>query len=360
MRHPPGRLLGTPLSAERRRACPGDLPRVASRPGGSHMTSAPEFSHVPVLLGPVVDLLSAVPAGWVADCTLGGGGHAAALLEAAPQLRVLGLDRDADARAAATERLAKFGERVRVVAARFDALSAVCAEQGIDELSGALFDLGVSSPQLDRPERGFSHRGAGPLDMRMDRSTGRTAAQVVNSTDEAELTVILRQGGEERFAGRVARAIIAARPVDTTAHLAEIVRAAIPAPARRRGGDPANRTFQAIRIAVNDELETLRPALEAAVDLLAVGGRLVVLAYHSGEDRIVKRTLGAATEEPTAVGRGLPIAGDSGGSADLRRLRGIPRTAPDEEIAVNRRASSVRLRGVERIRRTTPTTEGEA
>jgi len=309
---------------------------------------SPAFSHEPVLLDTVVRLLAAAPPGWVLDATVGGGGHAEALLRAAPHLSVLGLDRDADARAAATERLAPFGHRARVVAGRFDHLAEACADTGIDRLSGALFDLGVSSPQLDRPERGFSHRGSGPLDMRMDPSTGSTASDLVNGATEEELAAILAAGGEERFARRVARAIVAARPVETTDRLAELVRGAIPAPARRRGGDPANRAFQALRIAVNDELAQLEPALGQALGLLALGGRLVVLAYHSGEDRIVKRVLGAATDPVGDAPSGLPVTG-AGIPAPFSRLRGLHRTAPPEEVALNRRASSVRLRAVERV-----------
>ena len=311
----------------------------------------PVYHHDPVLLRTVVAVLAAGPPGWSLDATVGGGGHAAALLEAAPHLSLLGLDRDADAREAATERLAPFGDRARVVAGRFGDLARLCADAGVPSLSGALFDLGVSSPQLDRPDRGFSHRRAGPLDMRMDRSGGRTADDLVNGLDEADLAAVLAAGGEERFARRIARAVVAARPVDTTERLAELVRAAIPAPARRRGGDPANRAFQALRIAVNDELDQLEPALAQALDLLAPGGRLVVLSYHSGEDRIVKRVLAGVTEEARPA-RGLPAPPDAA-TPRFRRLRGLPRTAPAEEVAANRRAASVRLRAVER------TTEGQ-
>ena len=345
MCHPPGRLVGTPLSARAWRVCTGGPPRRASRPGEWHMS--PTFEHRPVRLADVVALLAAAPPGWVLDGTVGGAGHAAALLEAAPHLSVLGLDRDADARAAAAARLAPFGGRAKVVAARFDELAATCAGLGVHALSGALFDLGVSSPQLDRPERGFSHRGEGPLDMRMDRSTGPTAADLVNGASEEELAAILEAGGEERFARRVARAIVAARPVATTDRLADLVRGAIPAPARRRGGDPANRAFQALRIAVNDELDQLEPALLDALGLLVPGGRLVVLAYHSGEDRIVKRVLRSVTEPSRPAPSGLPLAGDLEPTA-FRRLRGVPRLASADEVAANRRAASVRLRAVER------------
>ncbi len=307
---------------------------------------SPVFQHEPVLLSTVVEVLAAGPAGWSLDATVGGAGHAAALLDAAPHLSVLGMDRDADARAAAAERLAPFGDRAKVVAGRFDELGQVCAAAGVARLSGALFDLGVSSPQLDRLDRGFSHRGAGPLDMRMDRSTGRTAADLVNGLGEAELGALLEAGGEERFGRRIARAIVAARPVATTDRLAELVRSAIPAPARRRGGDPANRAFQALRIAVNDELDQLEPALEQALDLLAPGGRLVVLAYHSGEDRIVKRVLAGVTEQLHPP-RGLPLPSGAVPPA-FRRLRGVAGTASPEEVAGNRRSASVRLRAVER------------
>ena len=308
----------------------------------------PPFQHEPVLLAEVVALLASGPPGWSLDATLGGAGHAAALLEAAPQLSVLGIDRDADARAAATDRLATFGARARVVSGRFAELGQLCAQAGVTRLSGALFDLGVSSPQLDRPERGFSHRAGGPLDMRMDRSGGRTAAELVNGMEEAELAAVLAAGGEDRFARRIARALVAARPVTTTDRLADLVRGAIPAPARRRGGDPANRAFQALRIAVNDELDQLEPALARALGLLAPGARLVVLSYHSGEDRIVKRVLAGATEQLQPP-RGLPLPSDAV-LPRFRRLRSIARTASPTEIARNRRASSVRLRAVERTR----------
>jgi len=305
-----------------------------------------QFQHEPVLRSTVVDLLAAGPPGWVLDATLGGAGHAVALLEAAPHLSVLGIDRDPDARDAASERLAPFGERAHVVAGRFAELGSLCAAAGHRRLSGVLFDLGVSSPQLDRLDRGFSHRGPGPLDMRMDPSGGRTAADLVNGLSEGELAAILQAGGEERFAHRVARALVAARPVLSTDRLADLVRSAIPAPARRRGGDPANRAFQALRIAVNDELDQLEPALTSALRLLAPGGRLVVLSYHSGEDRIVKRALAAVTEQPLPPG-GLPLPDDAA-LLRFRRLRGVARTAPAAEVAVNRRAASVRLRAVER------------
>ncbi|HEX8803022.1 MAG TPA: 16S rRNA (cytosine(1402)-N(4))-methyltransferase RsmH, partial [Acidimicrobiales bacterium] len=246
------------------------------------------FAHRPVLVDLVVELFAPVPPGVVVDATVGGGGHAEALLDAHPHLSVVGLDQDPDALAAAGARLRRFGDRAVLHRARFDRLAATLDDLGHVRASGALFDLGVSSPQLDRPERGFSYRADGPLDMRMDPDAPTTAADVVNGVDVGELADLLRALGDERHAGRIARAIVAARPITSTAQLAEVVRDAIPAPARRRGGHPARRTFQAIRIAVNDELGVLPGAVDDAVDRLAPGGRCVALAYHSGEDRLVK------------------------------------------------------------------------
>lgn len=368
---PLGELVGPPLSARAHHGRLGLRLSGVCTPRGPSMSPAPPsqepgpsappprpgpFAHVPVLADEVVAMLAPAPAGWVADCTLGGGGHAAALLDAAPHLSVLGIDRDADAIEAASGRLSRFGTRVRTVQARFDTLAEVCRAEGIDRLSGALFDLGVSSPQLDRPERGFSHRADAALDMRMDRGQDRTAADVVNATTGPELEAILRTGGEERFAGRVARAIVAARPVTTTGQLADLVRSAIPAPARRRGGDPANRAFQAIRIAVNGELDVLAPALSAAVHLLVPGGRLVVLAYHSGEDRIAKHVLADAADGGCTCPPGLPCA--CGAVPTIRLVRRKATTAAAQEVTANRRAAPVRLRVAERL--ATPAPGGSA
>ncbi|MEX2626308.1 MAG: 16S rRNA (cytosine(1402)-N(4))-methyltransferase RsmH, partial [Ilumatobacteraceae bacterium] len=212
----------------------------------------------------IVDVFRGVPAGLVLDATLGAGGHAAALLDARADLSVLGIDRDPEALAAAAARLRRFGDRVELQRSRFDALRAVMAEIAADRLSGALFDLGVSSPQLDRAERGFSYRVDGPLDMRMDTDAPWSAADVVNGYDEVELARVIRTYGDERFASRIARAIVAARPVESTGDLAAVVTEAIPAAARRTGGHPAKRTFQAIRIEVNAELESLPDAIDDA------------------------------------------------------------------------------------------------
>jgi 16S rRNA (cytosine1402-N4)-methyltransferase len=317
------------------------------------VSATPPFEHVPVMVERVVEVLGPVPPGVVVDATVGGGGHAAAVLAAADHLEVVGLDQDPDAVAAARDRLAPFGGRVRVVHARFDHLPDVLAELGIGAISGALFDLGVSSPQLDRPDRGFAHRHEGRLDMRMDPGAARSAHDVVNRYPEADLARVLRRHGDERFARRIARAVVAARPVETTAELAEIVRDAIPAPARRRGGHPAARSFQAIRIEVNAELDVLPVALDASLDRLAPGGRCAVLSYHSGEDRIVKARLRHGETGGCSCPPGLPCA--CGAVPTLRLLkRGGWTPSPEEQLA-NPRAASARLRAAERLGADGPT-----
>ena len=223
------------------------------------------------MLEEVIDIFAGVPEGVVLDATVGGGGHALALLNAFPQLSVVGLDQDEEAVAAATSALAPFGARAAVVRARFDSLGTVLDERGVRLLSGAIFDLGVSSPQLDRPERGFSYRFDGPLDMRMDRSQGLTAARVVNESTEEQLARLFALHGETSFARRIAAAIVSARPLTTTQQLADVVSSAVPAAARRRG-HPAKRVFQALRVAVNSELEVLPLAIDAALERLGPGG----------------------------------------------------------------------------------------
>jgi 16S rRNA (cytosine1402-N4)-methyltransferase len=314
--------------------------------GGVRQPSEGAFEHRPVMVHEVVDLLGPVPPGPVVDATVGGGGHARALLEAHPHIQLVGLDQDADALAAAERALRPFGARAVLRPARFDRMRETCEELGHDVVSGVLFDLGVSSPQLDRAERGFSYAGDGPLDMRMDRSQPATAADVVNGYPEDRLASVLARLGDERHARRIARAVVAARPLSSTGELAEVIRAAIPAPARRRGGHPARRSFQAIRIEVNRELEILGPALDDAVDLLAAGGRAVVLAYHSGEDRIVKARFTEAVTGGCVCPPGLPCA--CGARPRVRLLRrGVKPTAA--EVAANRRAESARLRAVEKL-----------
>ncbi|MCB1300533.1 MAG: 16S rRNA (cytosine(1402)-N(4))-methyltransferase RsmH, partial [Tetrasphaera sp.] len=257
--------------------------------------SAPaDHRHVPVLLERVVEVLAPAvrePGSVVVDATLGLGGHAQALLDACPEATLVGIDRDAQARDAAGERLAAYGDRVRIVDAVYDELPEVLAGLGIGKVLGILFDLGVSSLQLDAAERGFAYRFDGPLDMRMDPSRGASAAQVLRDYDAAGLTRVLRDYGEERYAAKIARAIVAERertPFETSGQLVELLTRVIPAAAQRSGGHPAKRTFQALRIEVNDELRVWERALPAALDALAVGGRIVVLSYHSLEDRITK------------------------------------------------------------------------
>jgi 16S rRNA (cytosine1402-N4)-methyltransferase len=325
--------------------------RSAGVPG--HRTTAmdqrPEpFAHRPVMAEEIVALFAPVPEGWVVDATLGGAGHSGALLDAHPHLSILGIDQDPVALAAAGQRLAPYGPRARTVRARFDALAAVVAQHLPADavVSGVLFDLGVSSPQLDVAERGFSYRQAAPLDMRMDPDAGSSAADVVNDYPEARLAQVLRDLGDERFAGRIAKAIVAARPVRTTTELADLVRDAIPAPARRTGGHPAKRTFQAIRIEVNEELAILPGTLDAAIDALAPGGRIVVLAYHSGEDRIVKDRLRQAVTGGCTCPPGLPCV--CGAEPTVRLLKQGAWKPTADEVAANPRAESARLRAAER------------
>jgi 16S rRNA (cytosine1402-N4)-methyltransferase len=310
------------------------------------------FLHQPVMVDEVVDLMRAVPPGVVIDATVGAGGHARALLEARPDLHLVGLDRDGDAIAAATEALADFAGRVVLRRARFDEITTTLQQLGQEmgergDISGALFDLGVSSPQLDRPARGFSYRDDGPLDMRMDTREPLTAGGVVNDYREDELARVLYEHGGERFARRLARAIVAARPLATTGELVEVIRATIPAPARRRGGHPAKRTFQAIRIEVNGELHLLPGALDQAIDVLMPGGRCAVLAYHSGEDRLVKQRFVHAATGGCTCPPGLPCA--CGAVPSVRLLGRRARRPSVAEVARNRRSESARLRACEKL-----------
>lgn len=313
---------------------------------------AADFEHRPVMLDEIVAVFGPVPAGVVVDATVGGGGHSEGILEARPDLQVLGLDRDPAALAAATARLARFGSRFSTHRCRFDDLTSAMAAFDLDKLSGALFDLGVSSPQLDRAERGFSYRHDGPLDMRMDPDVQWSASDVVNGYAEAELRRVIRKYGDERFASRIAGAIVAARPIETTTQLAAIVTSAIPAPARRTGGHPAKRTFQAIRIEVNGELDVLAPAIGAAIEAAVPGARIAVISYHSGEDRIVKEQFRAATGACECPPE-LPCV--CGAVQTVRLVRGVRRTPTTEEKAANRRSASARLRVAER---TEPTRRG--
>ncbi len=317
-----------------------------------------EARHVPVLADRVTALLApalAGPGAVLVDATLGRAGHARALLEACPGVLLIGVDADLAAIEAARELLIAFADRVTLVHARYDEIPAIVTALPISgprpkQVMGLLFDLGVSSPQLDDPARGFAYAQDAPLDMRMDRTKDRTAADIVNGYPAAELARVLRDYGEERFARRIADAVVRERsrtPITSTSRLSAIVKDAIPAATRRTGGNPAKRTFQALRIEVNDELGTLRRALPAALDVLAVGGRVVVLAYHSLEDRIVKRELVRLSADQTPPGLPVP-AGVS--TAQFRLLtRGAERPDSDE-VTGNPRAASARLRAAERIR----------
>ena len=312
--------------------------------------------HVPVLLERVTELLApacAAPGAVLVDATLGLAGHSLTMLAAHPGLRLIGLDRDPEARAEAARRIAAAGytERATLVPAVFDELPDVLARLGIAEVQGALFDLGVSSLQLDRPDRGFSYSADAPLDMRMDPSAARTAADVVNSYSAGDLTRVLRVYGEERFASRIAAAIERERsrePFTRTGRLAELVREAVPAATRRTGGHPAKRTFQALRIEVNDELGALTRALPGALDALAVGGRIAVITFHSLEDRIVKQALTAGATDRTPPDFPVPLPEHG----PVLRLLTRGGEAPSEaEVAANPRAASARIRAAERIRR---------
>jgi 16S rRNA (cytosine1402-N4)-methyltransferase len=305
------------------------------------------FHHLPVMVDEITKVFEPVPAGVVLDATLGGGGHAERLLERYERLQILGLDRDELALAAARQRLSRFGNRLMVHHSRFDRLKDAMEAFSVPSLSGALFDLGVSSPQLDQADRGFSYRHEADLDMRMDRSQTWTAADVVNGYPVDQLARVLQQYGDERFARRIAKAIEGARPIETTTELAAVVVSAIPAAARRTGGHPAKRTFQAIRIEVNGELAALAPAVDAAIANTVQGGRVAVISYHSGEDRIVKERMRVAVTGGCECPPELPCVCDA--IQTVRIVRGVPRTPSSTEQSENRRAASARLRVVERI-----------
>src|SRR3954470_17792667 len=310
-------------------------------------------THVPVLLDRVVALVAPAlerPGSVFVDATLGLGGHTEAVLDRCPEARLVGVDRDPHALELAGARLAPFEGRTTLVHAVYDEIPEVLAELGIESVDGILFDLGVSSMQLDVRERGFAYAEDAPLDMRMDDSEGPTAADVLNSYPAADLARILRTYGEEKFARQIARAIVRAResePFTGSARLVQLLRDTIPAPARRTGGHPAKRTFQALRIEVNDELAVLRRALPAAIEAIGVGGRVVVMSYHSLEDRITKQAFARAPR--SALPPDLPFVPE-GHEPALRLVTRGAEKASAAEIEHNPRAASVRLRAVERVR----------
>lgn len=324
----------------------------AARPGvptRERLTMDHDAYHLPVLEQEIVAFFADQPMGIIVDATLGGGGHTAALLAAAPQRRVIGIDRDPEARRAAAERLAAVSERVFIAAAPFSAIASVVEEAvdfiGDDQVVGVLMDLGVSSHQLDDATRGFSFRADAPLDMRMDPTVGLTAAQLIAVLDVHELTRLLRLNGEDRFAGAIARAVIARAP-QTTDELTAAVESAVPMAARRRG-HVATRTFQALRIAVNDELHQLDEGLRAAVEVLAPEGRLAVISYHSGEDRAVKSFF----HEGSTGGCRCPheLGCVCGAIATLEVGRASATLASGAEVDRNPRARSARLRTARKL-----------
>ena len=298
--------------------------------------------HQPVMAEEVAEVFQPIERGVVVDATFGGGGHTALLLDRHPGISVIGLDRDPAAHANA----ASLGHRLTMMQSDFRNLDEALDRAGIDRIDGALFDLGVSSRQLDDPDRGFSYRHSGPLDMRMGPDASITAADVVNGWDAARLASAIRRYGEEPHASRIAAAIVGARPLTDTGQLAEVVAAAVPAKARARR-HPARRTFQAIRMVVNEELEALEEGLEAALQRLRVGGRTVVISYHSLEDRMVKRRFVAGAQGCTCP-PDFPVC-VCGGTAELRLLTRKPLRPSPTEVADNPRSRSARLRAVERV-----------
>ncbi|MDR2293719.1 MAG: 16S rRNA (cytosine(1402)-N(4))-methyltransferase RsmH [Microbacterium sp.] len=311
-----------------------------------------EDIHIPVLLERCVELLApalAHPGAVLVDATTGMGGHSSALLGRFPEVELVGLDRDTDALRIAGERLAPHISRVHLVHTVYDGITDAVYDSGFDHADGILFDLGVSSLQLDEAERGFAYSKDAPLDMRMDQTAGRTAADIIATYSEGELRRIFEVYGEEKLAGRYARFIIAARqeaPIETSGRLVEILTAATPA-AAQRAGHPAKRVFQALRVEVNSELSVLSAAIPAALELLPVGGRLVVMSYQSLEDRIIKRAFATATA--STAPRGLPVELEEH-APRFRTLTKGAEMASDEERERNPRATPVRLRAVERIR----------
>jgi 16S rRNA (cytosine1402-N4)-methyltransferase len=298
--------------------------------------------HVPVMVDETVHWLETAANGWVVDATFGGGGHSRALLDRYPNIRIIGIDRDPDA-----VEQAFVDDRLTVVQANYRDVASVLGSQGLpDHVEGMLLDLGVSSHQLDTPDRGFSYHSPGPLDMRMGPDARHSAAEIVNTYDAAELARILRTYGEEKYARRIAEAIVDGRPFEDTADLASCIADAVPA-AARRARHPARRSFQAIRIAVNDELQGLRSFLSSGVDRLGMGGRIVVMAYHSLEDRIVKRTFVDRSRDCTCPPE-IPVC-VCGADPDLRLLTRKPVKPSTSEIESNPRSRSAVLRVAERV-----------
>lgn len=310
-----------------------------------------DFYHVPVLRDETLEALAVSPDGIYVDCTVGGGGHAAAIAERlGDQGRLIGFDQDESALTAAGERLAPYGSRVRLVKTNFAEIAPVLGRLGVGPVDGILMDIGVSSHQLDEADRGFSFHQDAPLDMRMDRDNPVSAATVINEWPEAELARILWEYGEERWSKRIAQFIAGARAeaaLRTTEDLVTVIKAAIPAAARREGGHPARRTFQAIRIAVNDELGVLERGLDGALSVLNPQGRLAVITFHSLEDRIAKQTF-ARWVNPCTCPPGFPVC-VCGNKPQAEHIYRKPVTATEAEMAQNPRSRSAKLRAIKRI-----------
>lgn len=311
-----------------------------------------DFRHIPVLSSAATEWLAPALSGSgpLIDCTLGAGGHSEAFLDAFPELVVIGIDLDTEALEAAGRRLGRFGRRARTVRANFADIETVARDEGYGQVAAILYDLGVSSPQLDRAGRGFGYRSGFSLDMRMDQDQALKAQDIVNKYSEKDLKSIISSYGEERFAHRIARAIVQrrqVRPFEDAGDLAEVVKTAIPAATRRTGPHPARRTFQALRIATNRELESLEQSLTVAVDLLAAGGRVAVISYHSLEDRIAKRVLRTAAEGCTCP-KDLPVC-VCGKTPVMKVLTSRPVRPSPDEVAANPRSESARMRVAEKL-----------
>lgn len=309
------------------------------------------FEHTTVLLHETVEGLNIKPDGIYVDCTMGGAGHTSLILsKLSSKGRLFAFDQDEIAIANAKEKLAQYGDQLTMIKSNFLHLKEELAEHGIEKVDGILYDLGVSSPQLDTPERGFSYHHDAPLDMRMDQDAPLSAYDVVNTWSFGDLLRIFHKYGEEKFSKQIARKIEAARenkPIETTGELVEIIKDAIPAPARRKGGHPAKRIFQAIRIAVNDELGVFEKSLQQAIEILAPGGRISVITFHSLEDRICKVTFKKASETPD-LPHGLPIIPDEY-KPILKLIKRKPIIPSETELEENNRARSAKLRIAEKL-----------
>ncbi len=306
-----------------------------------------DFEHIPVLLQECMDGLAIKPDGVYVDCTAGGGGHSSAIASRLTTGRLISIDRDEQAVAVCKERLAPYGDRVCVVRSAFSQIENVLREQGIETVDGILMDLGVSSHQIDTPERGFSFRSDAALDMRMDQDSPLTAQVLINTYDEAEIADILWRYGEERYSRQIARKIVQSRPINTTGQLVDVIKSAMPASARREDQHPAKRSFQALRIAVNNELGELEEVLNRLPSLLSDGGRAVIITFHSLEDRMVKNAFREHSTGCTCPPE-FPVC-VCGHTAQMKIINKKPIVADEAQLENNRRAACAKLRIAERI-----------